>query len=363
MDYRGVFIYHKRTMGDTIMAIVDLVKMDVASDDFVVQKFNSEQQWELRLGSQLVVNEGQEAILVKGGIALDVFTPGTHTLVTGNIPFLRKITNSLFDEKTPFTAEVWFINKTVKRNLKWGTPQRIPLFDPQLNFPINIGAFGQWGFRVENSRSFVTQIVGAQLGANSKKIYEYFIGEITEKTSQTISIFIENGLSIFQINTKLADISHSVTNEIIDEFSRFGIELVNFNISNISILPDEMKKIQDVMSKKMEMQLLGSVPVGQGYVTAKSFEVMKGAAQNQGAPGALMGAGAGLGLGMGAGVPLGQQVAQVVQPAVSGMNNASAIPSNEDPVAKLSYLKKLFEDGILTQEEYSAKRTAIIEKL
>lgn len=168
------------------MAIVDLVKMDVASDDFVVQKFNSEQQWELRLGSQLVVNEGQEAILVKGGIALDVFTPGTHTLVTGNIPFLRKITNSLFDEKTPFTAEVWFINKTVKRNLKWGTPQRIPLFDPQLNFPINIGAFGQWGFRVENSRSFVTQIVGAQLGANSKKIYEYFIGEITEKTSQTI---------------------------------------------------------------------------------------------------------------------------------------------------------------------------------
>lgn len=345
------------------MAIVDLVKMDVASDDFVVQKFNSEQQWELRLGSQLDVNEGQEAILVKGGIALDVFTPGTHTLVTGNIPFLRKITNSLFDEKTPFTAEVWFINKTVKRNLKWGTPQRIPLFDPQLNFPINIGAFGQWGFRVENSRSFVTQIVGAQLGANSKKIYEYFIGEITEKTSQTISIFIENGLSIFQINTKLADISHSVTNEIIDEFSRFGIELVNFNISNISILPDEMKKIQDVMSKKMEMQLLGSVPVGQGYVTAKSFEVMKGAAQNQGAPGALMGAGAGLGLGMGAGVPLGQQVAQVVQPAVSGMNNASAIPSNEDPVAKLSYLKKLFEDGILTQEEYSAKRTAIIEKL
>ena len=265
------------------MAVIDLVKADVASDNFIVQKFNSENQWELRLGSQLVVNEGQEAIFVKGGIALDVFTPGTYTLITGNIPFLRKITNSLFDGKTPFTAEVWFINKTVKRDLKWGTPQRIPLFDPQLNFPINIGAFGQWGFRVNDSRSFVTQLVGAQLGTDSKKIYNYFIGEIIEKVSQTISTYIGRGISVFQISSKLVDISGSVTNVISNEFARFGVELVNFNISSISIPPDEMSKIQEVMSKKVEMQQLGDTTVGQGYVVAKSYEIMKDAAQNHSA--------------------------------------------------------------------------------
>lgn len=53
---------------------------DVPSDDYIVSKFNSENQWELRLGSQLIVNEGQEAVFVKGGVALDVFPPGTHTL-------------------------------------------------------------------------------------------------------------------------------------------------------------------------------------------------------------------------------------------------------------------------------------------
>ena len=48
------------------MSVIDLVKMDVVSDNYIIQKFESEHQWELRAGSQLVVNEGQEAIFVKG---------------------------------------------------------------------------------------------------------------------------------------------------------------------------------------------------------------------------------------------------------------------------------------------------------
>ncbi|MBR2904793.1 MAG: SPFH domain-containing protein, partial [Lentisphaeria bacterium] len=59
------------------MAILDIVKLDVQSDDYIVQKFYSEKQWELALGSRLVVNEGQEALFVKGGKALDLFTAGT----------------------------------------------------------------------------------------------------------------------------------------------------------------------------------------------------------------------------------------------------------------------------------------------
>ena len=34
---------------------------------------------------------GQEVIFVKGGQALDLLEPGTHTLRTGNIPFLNKL--------------------------------------------------------------------------------------------------------------------------------------------------------------------------------------------------------------------------------------------------------------------------------
>lgn len=180
------------------MAILDVVKLDVASDDFIVQKFHSDKQWELDLGSQLVVNEGQEAIFVKGGVALDVFTPGSHTLVSANIPLLSSVTNSLFGGTTPFTTEVWFINKTAKRDMRWGTPQRIPVMEATLGFPINVGACGQWGFRIADSRSFVTQLVGAQLVADSQKVYNYFIGEINEKLGQTISSILGQGTPFFQ---------------------------------------------------------------------------------------------------------------------------------------------------------------------
>ena len=340
------------------MAILDLVKLDVASDDFIVQKFMSENQWELRLGAQLVVTEGQEAMFLKGGVALDVFTAGTHTLVSGNIPLLRKFVNSIFGGNTPFTAEVWFINKTVKRNLKWGTPQRIPLLDPQFGFPINVGAFGQWGFRIDDSRSFVTQVVGAQLGADSTKIYEYFIGEIVEKLSQAISMLIAGGVGLLQVNTKLTEISQSVTHAVLPEFARFGIEVVNFSISNISIPADEMKKIQDVMAKRMELQVLGTVPVGQGYLSAKSFEVMGEAAKNTGAVGGIVGVAAGMGLGLGAALPMGQAMAHSMQPGIS-----PASPAADSPLVKLEMLKKLLDAGVLTPEEYAAKRAAIIEQL
>jgi membrane protease subunit (stomatin/prohibitin family) len=344
------------------MAIIDIIKIDVPSDEFIVQKFHSDKQWELALGSQLVVNEGQEAIFVKGGTALDTFTPGTHTLVSGNIPLLGKIINLPFGGTTPFTTEVWFINKTVKRNMPWGTPQRIPVIEPQLGYPINVGACGQWGFRICDSRSFVTQIVGAQLGADSQKIHSYFIGEIREKFAQTINSILAGGTPFFRVNSQLSEISAAVSQAIHDEFDRFGIELINFNISSINIPPNEMNQIQAVMAKKMEMQQLGNVQVGQGYVTAKSFEIMNEAAKNQGGAGSVMGAAAGIGLGVAAGLPLANSMAQAVNPAIQATQQNLNTDSNS-PMEKMKILKTMLDSGLITQEEYDAKRTAIINSI
>ncbi len=72
------------------MALIPRVKYDAPSESVLVWRWPSE---ELTLGTQLVVNQSQEAILFKGGQALDVFGPGTHTLATDNIPLLQKLIN------------------------------------------------------------------------------------------------------------------------------------------------------------------------------------------------------------------------------------------------------------------------------
>jgi membrane protease subunit (stomatin/prohibitin family) len=336
------------------MAIIDVVKLDVPSDDYIVQKYDSGKQWELALGSQLVVNEGQEAIFVKGGVALDTFAPGTHTLVSANVPLLNSIVKLPFGGVTPFTTEVWFVNKTIKRNMPWGTPQRIPAIEPQFGYPINVGACGQWGFRISDSRSFVTQIVGAQLGADSQKIYSYFIGEIREKFGKTINSLFASGTPFFKINSQLTEIASAVLEDITPEFAHFGIELVNFNISSINIPQNEMTQIQAVMAKKMEMQQLGDVQVGQGYVTAKSLEIMKDAAKNQGGAGAMMGAAAGIGLGVGAGLPIANSMAQSI-------TTPANLPSS--PVERLQAIKTMLERGLITQGEYNRKKEEILASI
>ena len=71
------------------MEIMDVIKYNGRPDVFA-WKYPGE---ELGTWSQLVVNQSQEAVLVKGGSVADVFGPGTHTLDTKNIPILNKIIN------------------------------------------------------------------------------------------------------------------------------------------------------------------------------------------------------------------------------------------------------------------------------
>ena len=89
------------------MALLDRIKYD-CSPDVLVGKYSKDN---IVLGSQLIVNESQEAVFFKDGRALDVFGPGRHTISTNNIPLLQKLVNLPFGGDTPFAAEIFFVNK------------------------------------------------------------------------------------------------------------------------------------------------------------------------------------------------------------------------------------------------------------
>lgn len=329
------------------MASADRIKFDAPNSDILVWKYPNE---DIKLGSQLIVNQSQEAVFVKSGKAFDVFTAGTHTLETGNLSILGKFLNFTFGEKTPFTAEVWFINKTVKRGLKWGTKAPIQMLDPVYQYPVSVRAFGEWGLRIENSQSFVNQIVGSQIGADVQKIEEYFSGEIVQKLSNYVSqYFIDKNISIFQINAKLNELSIYVQNEISPEFERFGIEIVNFNIERISIPDEEQKKFQEVLGKKMEISQLNEVNVSQNYTAIKTLDAFEKAAEKNGGVGPFVGAG----LGIAAGIPLAQNLS----------SNIGVSQNSNDNLKKLQELKQLLDAGLITQDEFNAKKQEVLSKI
>jgi membrane protease subunit (stomatin/prohibitin family) len=342
------------------MSLVNQIKFDSPSDNILVWKYPSEN---IKLGSQLIVNQSQEAIFVKGGKALDVFGPGTHTLSTGNLPIISKIINIPFGGKTPFTAEIWFVNKTIKRGLKWGTKGAIQLIDPVYNYPVSVRAFGGWGLRVDDCQSFVNQIIGTMSLSVSEKIEEFFISEIIQKLSDTIAnVLVQDKVSVFQISSKISDISINTQDKIISEFGRFGIEIVNFNVERISIPQEEQKKFQEILGKKMEIEEISKANVGQAYTTMRSFDTLDKAAQNEGGgAGQILGAGLGIGMGLGAGVPIGNQVGKNIN--VGSDSNEGPKEESTDPMVKIKKLKMMLDEGLITQEDYDNKKNEILSKL
>lgn len=338
------------------MALIDRVKYDAPDDSIFVWKYPSE---DLKIGTQVIVNQGQEVIFVKGGQALDLLEPGTHTLSTGNIPLLNKLINLPFGGDTPFTAEVWYINKTVKRDLKWGTPSPIQIMDSTLGFPVSVRSFGKWGARIENSRSFVSQIVGSQLKADDTKINDYFIGEIIQKLSNIIATAINvNKISILQITSSLNELSKFASELMKKEFERFGLEIVNFNIESINIPEEEMVKIQNVFEKTLEAKELSKVQIGGAFSAIKTFEVLNAAADNQSDGGGGVGGFLGAGIGIGAGLPLGSQMGQKLD--ISGNQSKE---NKTEPSDRIKKLKDMLDQGLITEDQFNQKREEILKDL
>ena len=99
--------------GEERKGFIDRISFNGEAED-IVWKFPYDN---LSIGTQLIVNHSQEAIFLRGGAVCDIFGEGTHTLSTNNIPVLQKLINLPFGGRTPFTAEVYFVSKTVRRNL------------------------------------------------------------------------------------------------------------------------------------------------------------------------------------------------------------------------------------------------------
>ena len=289
------------------MALIDVVKYDGNSDVFA-WKYPTD---DLGTWTQVIVNESQEVILFKGGKALDLFGSGRHTLDTMNIPLLNKIINLPFGGKSPFKAEVWYINKLNKLDIKWGTSSPIQVEDPRYKIFIPIRAFGRFGIKINDSRAFLTKLVGTVSTFNQNEISEYFKGLYLTRVKDAISTYvIKKQISILEINAYLDELSNFIKESMEETFSEYGIGLVNFYVNDINTPEDDSAviKLKEALAKKAEMDI-----VGYDYTQERSFDTLEGAAKNTGSGQAgVMGAGIGMGMGFGMGGNIGQQMSGMV---------------------------------------------------
>ena len=281
------------------MNIIDRVKYDGPNDVFVWRWPHDSLVW----GTQVIVNQAQEALFFKNGQALDLLGPGRHTLETANIPLLEHIVNLPFDNQTPFAAEVYYINKAVNMDMKWGTREPIPILEPVYNVFVPVRAFGQFAIKIKDSKKFITNLVGTVQVFDQQQVLDYFRGHLMTRIKDYISEkVIKDKISLLQISAYLNEFSAALEGDIKDEFERFGIEVVNFYLSSINIPQDDSSviKLKEMLAKKAEFDLYG-----EDYDKVKMFDVAEQAAANEGQ--GVAGAGVGMGVGMG----IGQQMSNM----------------------------------------------------
>jgi len=358
------------------MAIIDVLKYD-GPNNVLVWKWrsvsNSDREKELRLGSQLVVNQSQEACFIKGGQMLDVFGPGTHTLSTKNLPILSSLIGLAFGGDSPFTAEVYFINKAVSMDAKFGL-MPFNMIEPNFKIPIPVTSRGSYALAVSDSKIFLNKIVGTVADFETRTLSQYFRGVITEATKNAITkIAREQKLSPLELESIVFEVANAVKGLLASTMLDYGLDVRLFNIEAIPIIDDDpkVKKIiedyQRIMAEDTEerMRLKRRADNLDVYKVERSFDTSEKVAENMG--GGLGGDGGnliGTMIGMGMVNPIANQMGSIMQNNTQASNpTISSDDSNDEIIKLLKQLGELKVAGILTEEEFNEKKKELLSKI
>ncbi len=322
------------------MALLNVIKFD-GPNSVLVWKWRSEKdskrEEEIRLGSQLVVNESQEAIFYKGGKALDIFGPGTHTLSTKNLPLLSSIIGLAFGGDSPFVAEVYFVNKSSVMDVKFGlTP--FNMIEPNFKVPIPVTARGSFTIKIQDTRNFVVEIVGTEKDLDAPALREKFRGIVVNLVKSSIfKIAQEQKLSPVELEGIIYQVSEAVKGIVAQNLERYGLALDLFVIEAIPIIDDDPRvqevvaSLQAIWAEDMQerMRLKRRAENLNVYATERLYDTSETAAANLGGSGGSGGDGVlSTFVGLGAAASLGGQMGSMMGGA---MNAAFAPPGRAIP--------------------------------
>lgn len=336
---------------------IDIIQWTEEGDGTLAWRFPM-RDMEIQNGGSLTVRESQMAVFVNEGKVADVFGPGTYKLTTQTLPVLTYLKNwdKLFE--SPFKSDVYFFSTRQQVDQRWGTPQPITIRDKDFG-AVRLRAFGNYIYRVADPKLFHTQISGTRDIYTVGDLDGQLRGMVLQHISDAIA---SSGLPFLDLATNQIEFARALATELAPAFEAIGLKLEGMTVQNLS-LPEELQKLLD---QRIGMGMVGN-DMGKfmQYQTAQAIPEM---ARGVGAGGG--GGIAGDAMGLGAGIAMGQVLAKNLQEGLQGgaasqaAAAAAAAPIKADDVmATLEKLGELKAKGILTQEEFDAKKAELLKKL
>ncbi|MEY4763377.1 MAG: hypothetical protein RI907_50 [Pseudomonadota bacterium] len=339
---------------------VDVIEWTETGDGTLAWRYPIEDN-EIQNGATLVVRESQMALFVNEGKVADVFGPGTYTLTTQTLPVLTNLKNwdKLF--ASPFKADVYFFSTRQLLDQRWGTSQPITLRDKDFG-AVRLRAFGNFSVRLVDPKRFHTEVSGTRAVYRVQELDEQLRGLILQHLSDAVA---QSGIPFLDLAANQVAFAKALAAAVNPACEAMGLKIEGMTVQNVS-LPEELQKVLD---QKISMGMVGN-NMGQfmQYQAAQAIPALAAGA-GQGALGGLAGDAAGLG----AGLALGQAMGQAIQQGLQGLQGgaaptaggAPALPamSADEVIATIEKLGSLKDKGLLTEEEFSAKKAELLKKL
>ena len=367
-------------MGFAKKQFIDVIHWTEEDDGVLAYRYPM-QDFEIQNGAKLTVRDSQIAVFVDQGQVADIFGPGLYTLNTQTLPVLTNLKNwdKLF--ASPFKSDVYFFSTRLQLDRKWGTPNPITIRDKDFGM-VRMRAFGIYSYKMTDPSKFYKEVSGTR----ERYTVDDVDGQLRNLVIAGISgVFGESGVPFIDMAANQTALAEKLRERLIPAFERYGLTLDMFAVQNVS-LPDEL---QQMLDKRIGINIVGGM---QAYTQMQTADAIPLAAQNEGG---FAGIGAGIGAGLGVGQAIGQAVTQSLNPnnpgvaaapqpaaasamggalastavagAVPGATSAPSAAPAADPadeiVATLEKLHGLVTKGILTQDEFNAKKAELLSKL
>ncbi|HOA22870.1 MAG: SPFH domain-containing protein [Aggregatilineales bacterium] len=274
--------------------IFDLVQHPNVGSEELAWREPQSGSGDFRLGSQVVVRENQAAVFVRGGKALDTLGPGTHTISTANVPILARVIGAAFNQQSPFTAEVYFINLQDFPQVGWGTTQPLALETPGRGLGwLLLQGHGVMDISISDPQRFAVQYAIGKPIVRISDIKERLLTLVLGDLQDIIATHAPGDL--MGLNRMIGEIEAVALSQLREKFDAVGIRLKAF----------EMKPFSAAKTTAEDLRNMGLLDLAT-YQGLQAADALRDAARNEGG---IAGAGVGLGAGMG----LGQMMAGAFQ--------------------------------------------------
>jgi membrane protease subunit (stomatin/prohibitin family) len=265
---------------------VDVIDWSEDGSDTLVWRF-PRQGNAIKWGAQLIVREGQQAVLVNEGRVADCFAPGRHRLETRNLPILTSLLALPTALESPFKAEVLFVATRQFTDRKWGTRHPLILRDPELG-PVRVRGFGSYCLRASDPVRLIRELSGSNARFSVEAISEQLRNLIVSHLADLLG---ESEHPVLDLAGQYDELAGTLQERLAQEWAGYGLALSQLLIENLS-LPAE---VEAAIDRRAAIGLTGDLAAFRTYQEGIALEK---AAENP-AGGAAAGAGLAMGFGLG----------------------------------------------------------------